>query len=63
MHVAWPKLWCCFFVQDFVEVLKHVLAPEGVFLMAHQIRRSVSSASHFLDMPVSANSHAIYFRQ
>ncbi|BDA49213.1 probable protein N-lysine methyltransferase METTL21A [Coccomyxa sp. Obi] len=28
-------------VKDFMEVLRLVLAPEGVFLMAHQIRRSI----------------------
>ncbi|CAL8464087.1 g3622 [Coccomyxa elongata] len=34
-------LYASALVKDFVEVLKHVLAPEGVFLMAHQIRRSI----------------------
>ena len=28
--------------QDFVEVLKVLLAPDGVFLYAHQMRQSVS---------------------
>ncbi len=29
-------------MQDFVEILKLVLAPGGVMLLAHQIRRAVS---------------------
>ena len=31
-----------FCVQDFIETLKLVLAPGGVMLLAHQIRRAVS---------------------
>lgn len=37
-----PSLSCICLVQDFVQTVKLLLAPHGLLVLAHQIRRSVS---------------------
>ena len=37
-----PSRPACALVQDFVQTVKLLLAPHGLLLLAHQIRRSVS---------------------